>query len=1618
MASDNHMQDDRQYQNELGILTRRTFLRGAAGALATTVVTALMPVAEGTGEPPVGDFLTVRQAWAASSSATFSFKVVSKHEVGIHVGDVANLGSDDKPVPVPGATVELRSLYPKAKKKMVSGQTDDKGNVIFDIADLSVYDDDGKPLDGIYQFNGSLVVKSPTSRKHLMREFSTGLIRVEGASGIEVGTHALDDMSIYPERITFDRWDIHYSENTFYRSTINKRSHTFLIRLYGASKEVTIKLKDKGGKAWHGLERTAKARYDEDSGLYAATFEGEFLNKNNKDDCLPEGTTTLRFSYTYDGIDYWSDIEFEAVDAPIDSAASTATLMPMFPNPDMGLSCNIPVGVAGLDGVNISCWTPRLPFQVSFSPTSVMLGFGVDAINGGKRLETMTDTGDKDPNGWMESSGRFFTEKYKKVFKDAFDKISTLIYGKGFREGNLVNKSKFTSKITWSFRAEAVLGLSWTGENEYAENVFTGSLTLGAQVALMFTYTAETLLGGWLPVYVTFSLNMQGSAAIMLVGTVTQAKDSKELALTNTVWDLGNYDPISVTFRLAFTVTLGVGVKDVISAGVSGTLAFTMFMGFLNPNLLATNNPDPHTVITCEVKIEVFVQLVVLKASATLWSMKGTLEDNWKEASMANDGMDAGEQLWEGDEARFMLTQKDGTKRHTISRSLYSAPLTNADIYQELAVVKNDELGYSVESAATLKDASVFAAANDAARGERLTLHRDKVVQLVALDDGTIETRLVDCPGAVAFTYDDDELEAASVTEEDELEAASVTEEGELEGSEAAAAAEGETAPVEVVADEDQAAATDDVVLAVAAAAEASGEDAGADGEEDLLGDPIFGFGVSAPDEYEYTDVSSATGALCFAAPLRTQIASHGGIVPTLDAAIFQNAFSDPRQRVVVIGGVPYLFRIITVEYAGAQTKRRTRLAASAFNESTGTWGAPQVISYGNDDPDLPRIDIFDYDFDVVTRPEGEELWFKETSAAIVVTGGLRPAGDDSGVYEVFTSPTVTFLLVDANLNVKFSTVRRATAYLGEDKKHMVISPHLLDRCGVESSSGVFMLSFIHRSAVSADDIMSADPDVCKVTLTVALITAVGKKFSFVYRTLAEEVKLDPTVSGMEAALTTAANKDKYDLAVAMLFRYDHGYDVFTGLLPAGETLQSFELRRNVHSTEELPGLVMWPGAGHGPFLYTRKSTIDDPHPHLYEGTYSLEALDAARLTERIVDLEGFNGGAFGLSPKGTYLYFIDSRRGNGGDEIDINDTEKTTTTPVRDDVYRIKASKYIDGAFCEDFEFCELTHPIDSLLPITFTSKQSTFISSEITDADRSQATLSYLVVPHAVVAEIEGFTPIDYFVCAGSPCEFELSVRNHGNVVISGFDVDLIDPDDNNNVVSSAHVGQIDPSKVRLTPTSRNWVAAEEDNAANGRLTLPGGWAERVAGFRAASVEDDALAGNGELSPSLESGQLMPGKTIGYPVTFDIPDHWEGVKTVIVRVRDAWASEDLLMTTGVASPLTHFHGGTTGELTVHTAEVEKTMVDPSEGWSKRGADDPEQPDDPHDPTPPHDDHTDDPGTRRRAMPSTGDPLQALGPLSMLLGGMGAGLVAYGARRKMVEEEREQKSDRDLGKD
>ncbi|MDO5120194.1 MAG: hypothetical protein Q4D48_08915 [Coriobacteriales bacterium] len=67
-------------------------------------------------------------------------------------------------------------------------------------------DDEDVDLLDAYAFNGTIRVECDG-----YRTFETSLVRVEGGGGLIVPMHPIDLAGPYPHRVSFDEWDVLYT---------------------------------------------------------------------------------------------------------------------------------------------------------------------------------------------------------------------------------------------------------------------------------------------------------------------------------------------------------------------------------------------------------------------------------------------------------------------------------------------------------------------------------------------------------------------------------------------------------------------------------------------------------------------------------------------------------------------------------------------------------------------------------------------------------------------------------------------------------------------------------------------------------------------------------------------------------------------------------------------------------------------------------------------------------------------------------------------------------------------------------------------------------------------------------------------------------------------------------------------------------------------------------------------------------------------------------------------------------------------------------------------------------------------------------------------------------------
>jgi len=1586
----------------LPMLSRRTMLGGFFASALAAGGMMMLPKERGgvlfAGFSPFG----AEKAYASSIwSGKFSFEVVGADEVGIQIMDVSGLSEYDeetiekKGTPVKNATVALVSRH---NDYTVSGKTDDEGKVILPLKSLSF---SVEKSDGVYRCNCKISVTTEDARVK-MRDFSTGRVCLEGATGYIIGTHKADDTAVYMERCSFDEWDIHYSKLTFLRSKVNDDEHTIYVRIKGAASDVkaSMEVLDASKKKTLLKKRTALVTHDPKSGNAECYFRGYFL-WTGSDDCFTEDDVVIRITLTSGNTPYVTDLEMFIEDTPFDDAKLGKPILPITTDPTSVFSFKAeapnkkkwPV----FNGLGFSVLSPFPLVQVSTTIITTSVGFGTD-------VRMVADEGGWAPKGnWKQDHKGNIKQRYQNLLDRKKSELAKRQGSKNEVEmqdmeepGNPDHKEPQATSKTEKFLncqlniiARIALLFNWDGFGKSGEwNHYSGEGTFEVGFSVSGTFTVEFSLGP-LPAYLSITLGMTALGAFSVAMTHEQQRSVKELDVSEMGWTLDKSAGLLLKFVLA--ASLGIGYKGLVSLSFDATFAFPIYFGWLQEG--GEGKSNPHTTVGVTILLEVVLQALLFRLSGQIFSYSDNAwYDNWSEDSSAS--VLTGEDAWAGIEPRFRLTHGDGTLRHTLSydnegnllRGNAADPFVDAVPTTDAMMLNTREANARKRggNAGALTDAEyeslkerriaafvpvegasgVFQRAANAAEGleQSTAVFVGKMPKAVLQDDGSVVTKLVVCEGANTFYFGEVTPEMLSAASSDV----------ETDGA--------STRPVKGVAADTASAAEGSVALM-------AGTIAAQDGDPRFEGDKMLGFALGASREYDYDAVAGkTTGEPCGPSGV-SGVGTHDGVVPKVNAIIYKDVHSDPRQRVVSIGGTLYLFRVATVQYPDAIGGGycRSRVVASKFDEVSQTWGEPTVLEYDSGDRDLPRVSIYDYEFDIAVRT-GKKKWTQEGEACLIVTGGLRPEGDSTTFHDAACSGTVALLVIDADLNVLQRSVNRVkqsagAGFFADSQEHLACSPVIVDGFAPDGASGSLAFAFLRRSAASKLALAGAE---ASVTFCVGHCYVRDGYLSLPFE-LKEGPSLAADVYGVRGVAGSAV-AGKYDALFTLLLNHQQGYDVCAATIPSGGDFGSLQITHCIASTDKLPEIQPWPH--HGTFLFVkeRPTEVDSTEAdyHLYAGTFDASASGQKGFGAEQVDMAGIKGASFCVSPSGEFIFYFESYRDKPNTNPAANFTSSTVTGTGDDSVRHIMASRLIDGKFCEDFPFCELDHPIDHFEVLELSDGTTSFVATHITDFDNSVADLHYIGVPNALAAEIEAFVQTIPFVCAGHKASFSMDVRNHGNQIISGFEVQMLDPDRGGMVVGAVDVGEIDPDKIALTAANMGW------------------------GHTASEAP--------QLTDQEKQGWLMPGKLISYPAEFDIPEDWEGNKTVIMRISKAktpkttqlnvQASAEVAAAAGgfteeadgmvvqaVENGVHHFYMAKSGGITLtDSAQGNGAVYDPDEWTGTRPSLNPDDP-------------SKNGGNSGKGA-GTGDNLGAFGSLAIVAAGASALAVGYSARRLQNERE------------
>ena len=376
-------------------------------------------------------------------------------------------------------------------------------------------------------------------------------------------------------------------------------------------------------------------------------------------------------------------------------------------------------------------------------------------------------------------------------------------------------------------------------------------------------------------------------------------------------------------------------------------------------------------------------------------------------------------------------------------------------------------------------------------------------------------------------------------------------------------------------------------------------------------------------------------------------------------------------------------------------------------------------------------------------------------------------------------------------------------------------------------------------------------------------------------------------------------------------------------------------------------------------------------------------------------------------------MYFASNRNGQGASEFDEEGNPKGVS--YKDN--RIMASKLHGNTFCEPYVFCHVNHPIESMTAVKEDLCAMAFFCTEITDFANSQASIWYTSVPSVVcptITDVELLTPL---VSAGDYAHFLLTIRNDGNMHITGATAMLLD--EQGNEVSSGRIeftdqtrqvsvwnppegmevgDQVNLAMAPLTKTALRTgsaltrVATPRGDAASGAAAAADASTPVVAAPLSSEGEElGRLLSGDEAGFALSDYELSPGKKAVYAVALQVPADWSGERTVTVGLRDT-RYVGVANVSGDNDPLL-MNGMNTvkdGSLLSVAASVgadhDVNQDAPVSVEEKDAAG----------PTPA--------APRGSAAAKTADPLSLGGAAALAIGAASAGLLAYSARRQANE--------------
>lgn len=605
--------------------SRRGFLQ-AAGITAATIFLPRVPggVLLGGLAHQTADAAEVTAAPGTAAAATSGLKgsatsdiiVVSRAEVAFVAYDLSKTDDDGKAAALAGVHVTVTSRYNGAQ---VEGTTGADGTVILNIEKLSEgYDGTTELTD--FEFNGQIA-----ATKDGYREFRTGRLRIDGASGVAVPTRPLDE-NPYAQLLSFNDCDAQYLPAVFARTPKNAETHTLAFEAYVPSG--LLAAEDGAADASAGkLEFWAQtegpdtlidsATVQVEKNLATATLEGDYLRVSADNEHLIPADAPLYLKLIL-GQKVWRfSTTLQAVDGKVDEFESGKGELNICTEEGIDNGALVPKEFPALMGASkLSAWIPSSMLRFECSPYGTFL-ISVQSPN----LGFVSDKGTRDGSRFGLQTKKELTDKSKKAFsqlKKSIDRYRDKMNSTD-PDGSAIVRGQMTSalQITGSLQV-AVLGQAPMIADDWALDL------QGLAVGQVSVTISQDFIIVVVPVFVAFDFSAAIKVALGLGGRTKNGADPTN----GMTWD---YEKTGFTINTPVSAGLsaGLGFAGAFSVGVRGCAEISTNT-VLGPTEKAGQS-HAHFTASAASALEIVAQALLFK-----WNQKvvgkswPNFYDNWK----------------------------------------------------------------------------------------------------------------------------------------------------------------------------------------------------------------------------------------------------------------------------------------------------------------------------------------------------------------------------------------------------------------------------------------------------------------------------------------------------------------------------------------------------------------------------------------------------------------------------------------------------------------------------------------------------------------------------------------------------------------------------------------------------------------------------------------------------------------------------------------------------------------------------------------------------------------------------------------------------------------------------